>query len=171
MGQSPIKILKKVSQNLKFPNPFVANAWVLGCSGCLSTWIFSFFLFLKLARSTHNIFHSTELWHPQKWFDKCNFYMIFIILLFIKIVSFPLFLLIWLDFYLYLSIHLCFEGMRRFLINLQRLYMQSGARPIESTQLTSSQAWIQEKTNAIKFKSNWSEESKEIYTKSKSNLD
>ena len=26
--------------------------------------------------------------------DKCNFYMIFIILLFIKIVSFPLFLLI-----------------------------------------------------------------------------
>ena len=27
-------------------------------------------------------------------FDKCNFYMIFIILLFIKIVSFPLFLLI-----------------------------------------------------------------------------
>ena len=31
--------------------------------------------------------------------------MIFIILLFIKIVSFPLFLLIWFDFYLYLSIH------------------------------------------------------------------
>ena len=34
-----------------------------------------------------------------------NFYMIFIILLFIKIVSFPLFLLIWFDFYLYLSIY------------------------------------------------------------------
>ena len=31
--------------------------------------------------------------------------MIFIILLFIKIVSFPLFLLIWFDFYLYLSIY------------------------------------------------------------------
>ena len=28
------------------------------------------------------------------WSDKCNFYIIFIILLFIKIVSFPLFLLI-----------------------------------------------------------------------------
>ena len=81
--------------------------------------------------------------------------MIFIILLFIKIVSFSLFLLIWFDFYLYLSIHLCFEGMRRFQINLQRLYMQSGAKPIESSQLTSSQAWIQEKTNTIKFKSNW----------------
>ena len=40
--------------------------------------------------------------------------MIFIILLFIKIVSFPLFLLIWFDFYLYLSIHLCFEGIGRF---------------------------------------------------------
>ena len=84
-------------------------------------------------------------------FDKCNFYMIFIILLFIKIVSFPLFHLIWFDFYLYLSIHLCFEGMRRLQINLQGLYMQSGARPIESSQLTSSQAWIQEKTNPIKF--------------------
>ena len=70
--------------------------------------------------------------------DKCNFYMIFIILLFIKIVSFPLFLLILFDFYLYLSIHLCFEGMRRFQINLQGLYMQSGAKPIESSQLTSS---------------------------------
>ena len=103
--------------------------------------------------------------HP----DKCNFYMIFIILLFIKIFNFPLFLLIWFDFYLYLSIHLCFEGMRRFQINLQGLYMQSGARPIESSQLTSSQAWIQEKTNPIKFKSNWSKESKEICTKSKSN--
>ena len=97
--------------------------------------------------------------------------MIFIILLFIKIVSFPLFLLIWFDFYLYLSIHLCFEWMRRFQINLQGLYMQSGARPIESSQLTSSQAWIQEKTNPIKFKSNWSKESKEICTKSKSNSD
>ena len=48
--------------------------------------------------------------------DKCNFYMLFIILLFIKIFSFPLFLLIWFDFYLYLSIHLCFERMRRFQI-------------------------------------------------------
>ena len=65
--------------------------------------------------------------------DKCNFYMIFIILSFIKIVIFPLFLLIWFDFYLYLSIHLCFEGMRRFQINLQGLYMQSGARAIESS--------------------------------------
>ena len=45
----------------------------------------------------------------------------------------------WFDFYLYLSIHLCFEGMWRFQINLQGLYMQSGARPIESSQLTSSQ--------------------------------
>ena len=72
--------------------------------------------------------------------DKCNFYMIFIILLFIKIVSFPLFLLILFYLYLYLSIHLCFKGMRRFQINLQGLYMQSGARPIESSQLTSSQA-------------------------------
>ena len=36
--------------------------------------------------------------------DKCNFYMIFSILLFIKIVSFPLFLLIWFDFYIYLFI-------------------------------------------------------------------
>ena len=70
--------------------------------------------------------------------DKCNFYMIFIILLFIKIVSFPLFILIWFDFYLYLSIHLCFERMRRFQINLQGFYMQSGARPIESSQVTSS---------------------------------
>ena len=77
----------------------------------------------------------------------------------------------WFDFYLYLSIHLCFEGMKRFQINLQGLYMQSGARPIESSQLTSSQAWIQEKTNSIKFKSNWSKESKEICTKSKSNSD
>ena len=68
----------------------------------------------------------------------------------------------WFDFYLYLLIHLCFEGMSRFQINLQGLYMQSGARPIESSQLTSSQAWIQEKTNPIKFKSNWSKESKEI---------
>ena len=66
--------------------------------------------------------------------------MIFIILLFIKIVSFPLFLLILFYLYLYLSINLCFEGMRRFQINLQGLYMQSGARPIESSQLTSSQA-------------------------------
>ena len=80
--------------------------------------------------------------------------MNFIIILFIKIVSFPLFLLIWFDFYLYLSIHLCFEEMRRFQINLQVFYMQSGARPIESSQLTSSQTWIQEKTNPIKFKSN-----------------
>ena len=48
------------------------------------------------------------------WSDKCNFYMIFIILLFIRIVSFPLFLLILFYFYFYLSIHLCFEGMRRF---------------------------------------------------------
>ena len=103
--------------------------------------------------------------------DKCNFYMIFIILLFIKIVSFLLFLFIWFDFYLYLSIHLYFEGMRRFRINLQGLYMQSGANPIESSQLKSSQAWIQEKTNPIKFKSNWSKESKEICTKSKSNSD
>ena len=47
--------------------------------------------------------------------------------------------------------------------------MQSGARPIESSQLTSSQAWIQEKTNPIKFKSNWSKELKEICIKSKSN--
>ena len=77
-----------------------------------------------------------------------------------KIFSFPLFLLIWYDFYLYLSIHLCFEGMRRFQINLQGLYMQSEARPIESSQLTSNQAWIQEKTNPIKFKSNWSKEIK-----------
>ena len=61
--------------------------------------------------------------------------MIFIILLFIKIVSFPLFLLIWFVFYLYLSIHLCFKGMRRFQINLQGLYMQSGARLIESVNL------------------------------------
>ena len=86
----------------------------------------------------------------------------------------------WFDliFYLYLSIHLCFEGLRRFQINLhlvdvnqltwrvfyfngpqkhmksKGLYMQSGAKPIESSQLTSSQAWIQEKTNPIKFKSN-----------------
>ena len=65
--------------------------------------------------------------------------MIFIILLFIKIVSFPLFLFIWFDFYLYLSIHLCFKGMWRFQINLQGLYMQSGARPIELSQLTSNQ--------------------------------
>ena len=63
--------------------------------------------------------------------------MIFGILLFIKIVSFPL-----------------------FQINLQGLYMQSGVRPIESSQLTSNQAWIQEKTNPIKFKSNWSKEIK-----------
>ena len=76
--------------------------------------------------------------------------------------------LIW---FLYLSIHLCFEGMRRFQINLQGFYVQSGARPMESSQLTSSQAWIQEKTNPIKFKSNWSKESKEICTKSKSNSD
>ena len=69
------------------------------------------------------------------------------------------------------SIHLCFEGIRRFQINLQGLYVQSGARPIESSQLTSSHAWIQEKTNPIKFKSNWSKESKEICTKSKSNSD
>ena len=61
----------------------------------------------------------------------------------------------WFDFYLYLSIHLCFKGMTRFQINLQGLYMQSGARPIELSQLISSQAWIQEKTNPIKFKSNW----------------
>ena len=72
--------------------------------------------------------------------DKYNFYMIFIIILFIKIFSFPLFLLILFDFYLYLSIHLCFEGMRRFQINLQGLYMQSGAKSIESSQLISSQA-------------------------------
>ena len=36
--------------------------------------------------------------------DKCNFYMIFNILLFFKIVSFPLFLLIWFGFYSYLFI-------------------------------------------------------------------
>ena len=46
--------------------------------------------------------------HQSIKHGKCNFYMIFIILLFIKIVSFPLFLLIWFNFYLYLSIHLCF---------------------------------------------------------------
>ena len=70
--------------------------------------------------------HISNLWltplHGSQYMtnfsDKCNFYMIFIILLFIKIVSFPLFLLIWFDFYLYLSIHLCFERMRRFQINL-----------------------------------------------------
>ena len=45
--------------------------------------------------------------------DKCNFYKIFIILLFIKIVSFPLFLLICFDFFLYLSIHLCFTRVFR----------------------------------------------------------
>ena len=49
-----------------------------------------------------------------KNYDKCNFYMIFIILLFIKIFSFPLFLLILFYFYFYLSIHLCFEEMRSF---------------------------------------------------------
>ena len=49
--------------------------------------------------------------------------------------------------------------------------MQSGAKPIESSQLTSSQALIQEKTNPIKFKSNWSKESKEICAKFKSNSD
>ena len=42
----------------------------------------------------------------------------FSILLFIKIISFPLFLLIWFDFYLYWSIYLCFKGMRRFHNNL-----------------------------------------------------
>ena len=126
-------------------------------------------LYILPMRSAAHFYQSLSqyLW----LFDKCNFYMIFIILLFIKIVSFPLFLLIWFNFYLYLSIHLCFEGMRRFQINLQGLYMQSGAKPIESNQLTSSQAWIQEKTNPIKFKSNWSKESKEICTKSKSNSD
>ena len=67
--------------------------------------------------------------------DKCNFYMIFIIILFIKIVSFSLFLLIWFNFYLYLSIHLCFEGMRRFQINLQGLYMQSGLSQLNQTNL------------------------------------
>ena len=44
--------------------------------------------------------------------------------------------------------------MERFQINLQGLYMQSRARPIESSQLSFSQAWIQKKTNPIKFKSN-----------------
>ena len=53
----------------------------------------------------------------------------------------------------------------------QGLYMQSGVRPIKSSQLTSSQTWIQEKTNPIKFKSNCSKESKESCTKSKSNSD
>ena len=67
--------------------------------------------------------------------DKCNFYMIFIILLFIKIVSFSLFLLIRFDFYLYLSIRLCFEGMRRFQINLQGLYMQSGLSQLNQANL------------------------------------
>ena len=66
--------------------------------------------------------------------------MIFIVLLFIKIVSFPLFILILIYLYLYLSIHLCFEEMRKFQINLQGLYIQSGARPFKSSQLTSSQA-------------------------------
>ena len=61
--------------------------------------------------------------------------MIFIILLFIKIVSFPLFLLIWVDFYLYLSIHLCFKGMRRFQTNLQGLYTQSGLRKLNQANL------------------------------------
>ena len=84
-------------------------------------------------------------------FDKCNFYMILLSSYLLKLLVFLYFF--WFDFYLYLSIHLCFEGMRRFQINLQGLYMQNGARPIESSQLTSSQAWIQEKTNPIKFKS------------------
>ena len=61
--------------------------------------------------------------------------MIFIILLFIKIVSFPLFFFIWFDFYLYLSIHLCFEGMRRFQINLQGLYMQVGLSQLNQANL------------------------------------
>ena len=40
--------------------------------------------------------------------DKCNFYMIFIILLFIKIVSFPLFLLIWFDLiFIYIYLFIC----------------------------------------------------------------
>ena len=42
--------------------------------------------------------------------------MIFIILLFIKIVSFPLFLLIWFDFYLYLSIHLAWKEWEDFIL-------------------------------------------------------
>ena len=135
------------------------------------TWIiFLHFILFEVTPSPIDIIQSKVLgWQDFIKCDKCNFYMIFIILLFIKIVSFPLFILIWFNFYLYLSIHLCFEGMRRFQINLQELYMQSGAKPIESSQLTSSQAWIQEKTNPIRFKFNWSKESKEICTKSKSN--
>ena len=40
--------------------------------------------------------------------DKCNFYMIFIILLFIKIVSFPLFHLIWFDLiFIYIYLFIC----------------------------------------------------------------
>ena len=137
------------------------------------TWIiFLHFILFEVTPSPIDIIQSKFLgWQDFIKCDKCNFYMIFIILLFIKIVSFPLFILIWFNFYLYLSIHLCFEGMRIFQINLQELYMQSGAKPIESSQLTSSQAWIQEKTNPIKFKSNCSKESKEICTKSKSNSD
>ena len=41
--------------------------------------------------------------------------------------------------------------------------MQSGARPIESSQLTSNQTGIQKKTNPIKFKSNWSKESGNLH--------
>ena len=41
-------------------------------------------------------------------FDKCNFYMIFIILLFIKIFCFPLFLLIWFNLiYIYIYLFIC----------------------------------------------------------------
>ena len=135
----------------------------------ISVWYY--FLYIYGCPSSLWTFHPLGRSCPLGGPDKCNFYMIFIILLFIKIFSFPLFLFIWFDFYLYLSIHLCFEGMRWFQINLQGLHMQSGVKPTESSQLTSSQAWIQEKTNPIKFKSNWSKESKEICTKSKSNSD
>ena len=43
----------------------------------------------------------------EKIIDKCNFYMIFIILLFIKIVSFPLFLLIWFNFFFNIYLFIC----------------------------------------------------------------
>ena len=61
--------------------------------------------------------------------------MIFIILLFIKIFSFPLFHLIWFDLYLYLSIHLCFEGMRKFQITLQGFTCKVGLGQLNQVNL------------------------------------
>ena len=114
--------------------------------------------------------------HPPWWQLLCT--LISVIFTWFLVSSYLLKFLVFLYFFwfdlifIYIYLFICaLKEWEDFILIYKGFTCKVGARPIESNQLTSSQAWIQEKTNPIKFKSNWSKESKEICTKSKSNSD